>query len=115
MTNEELLVAMSDMMDQKLEEKLDLKPGQRFSEKLDQIFDEKLKPFDERLTKLELAMENVVVPGIQQLCAAYSSEYGRYHDCGEQYARTAQDVYVLKSVVQKHSEQIEELQQASGL
>lgn len=100
MTNEELLVAMSDMMDQKLEEKLDkkldekldqkldekldqkfeekldLEPGQRFSEKLDQIFDEKLKPFDERLTKLELAMENVVVPGIQQLCAAYSSEYG---------------------------------------
>ena len=99
MTNEELLVAMSDMMDQKLEEKLD----------------EKLKPFDERLTKLELAMENVVVPGIQQLCAAYSSEYGRYHDFGEQYARTAQDVDVLKSVVQKHSEQIEELQQASGL
>ena len=115
MTNEELLVAMSDMMDQKLEEKLDLEPGQRFSEKLDQIFDEKLKPFDERLTKLELAMENVVVPGIQQLCAAYSSEYGRYHDFGEQYARTAQDVDVLKSVVQKHSEQIEELQQASGL
>ena len=100
MTNEELLVAMSDMMDQKLEEKLDkkldekldqkldekldqkfeekldLEPGQRFSEKLDQIFDEKLKPFDERLTKLELAMENVVVPGIQQLCAAYSSEFG---------------------------------------
>ena len=64
MTNEELLVAMSDMMDQKLEEKLDQK------------LDEKLKPFDERLTKLELAMENVVVPGIQQLCAAYSSEYG---------------------------------------
>ena len=64
MTNEELLVAMSDMMDQKLEEKLDKK------------LDEKLKPFDERLTKLELAMENVMVPGIQQLCAAYSSEYG---------------------------------------
>ena len=64
MTNEELLVAMSDMMDQKLEEKLDKK------------LDEKLKPFDERLTKLELAMENVVVPGIQQLCAAYSSEFG---------------------------------------
>ena len=64
MTNEELLVAMSDMMDQKLEEKLDQK------------LDEKLKPFDERLTKLELAMENVVVPGIQQLCAAYSSEFG---------------------------------------
>ena len=72
MTNEELLVAMSDMMDQKLEEKLDKK----LDEKLDQKLDEKLKPFDERLTKLELAMENVVVPGIQQLCAAYSSEYG---------------------------------------
>lgn len=115
MTNEELLVAMSDMMDQKLEEKLDEKLDQKLDEKLDQIFDEKLKPFDERLTKLELAMENVVVPGIQQLCVAYSSEYGRYHDFGEQYARTAQDVDVLKSVVQKHSEQIEELQQASGL
>ena len=76
MTNEELLVAMSDMMDQKLEEKLDEKLDQKLDEKLDQIFDEKLKPFDERLTKLELAMENVVVPGIQQLCAAYSSEYG---------------------------------------
>lgn len=72
MTNEELLVAMSDMMDQKLEEKLDKK----LDEKLDQKLDEKLKPFDERLTKLELAMENVVVPGIQQLCAAYSSEFG---------------------------------------
>ena len=60
------------MMDQKLEEKLDKK----LDEKLDQKLDEKLKPFDERLTKLELAMENVVVPGIQQLCAAYSSEYG---------------------------------------
>ena len=52
MSNEELLAAMSDIIDKKLDEKLD--------EKLDQKFDEKLRPIYTRLDVLELKQDRTM-------------------------------------------------------
>ena len=60
MSNEQLLQAISDMLDgveerleQKLEQKLEEKLEQKLEEKLEQKFDEKLQPINNRLDKLE--------------------------------------------------------------
>ena len=62
MTNQELLFAISDLLDKKLEEKLE----QKLEQKLDQKFDEKLKPIyarldcmDERFDRIEERLDRV--------------------------------------------------------
>ena len=56
MSNEELLAAMADLIDRKLDEKFD----QKFDEKLDQKFDEKLQPIYTRLDILELKQDRTI-------------------------------------------------------
>lgn len=55
MNNEQLLLAITDIIDEKLEEKLDKK----LEEKLDKKFDEKLQPIYARLDNVEHRLDNV--------------------------------------------------------
>ena len=65
MTNEELLVAMSNMMDQRLDEKLEpLKKD--------------MSEVKDRVTNIELNIENDIRPGIITLCDAYGTQFDRY-------------------------------------
>lgn len=62
MTNEELLVAMSNMMDQRLDEKLEpLKKD--------------MSEVKDRVTNIELNIENDIRPGIITLCDAYGTQF----------------------------------------
>ncbi len=54
MNNEQLLQAITDIMDEKLEEKLDKK----LEEKLDKKFEEKLQPIYVRLDNVEHRLDN---------------------------------------------------------
>ena len=58
MTNEELLVAMSDMMDRKLEP-----------------LEKDMSEVKERVTNIELNIENDIRPGIITLCDAYGKQF----------------------------------------
>ncbi len=53
MTNSELLMAISDMLDQKLEEKLEQKLEEKLDKKLDEKLDKKLAPINEKLDRIE--------------------------------------------------------------
>ena len=53
MTNSELLVAISDMLEQKLEEKLEQKLEEKLDKKLDEKFEQKLAPVNEKLDRIE--------------------------------------------------------------
>ncbi|MDD6192816.1 MAG: hypothetical protein PUB24_07040 [Lachnospiraceae bacterium] len=124
MTNQELLTAMSDMMDEKLDTR-----DEKLKKTMSDIMDEKLEPLKvdiadmkedisdlkTRVTKLEVDNETIIIPGINELRAAYNSEFDKYQVSIEDHERLVTDVDALKTVVPHHSEQIAELQQVCGL
>lgn len=90
MTNEELLVAMSNMMDQRLDEKLEpLKKD--MSEVKDRVtnienrvtniedrvtnMETQITNIKDRVTNIELNIENDIRPGIITLCDAYGTQF----------------------------------------
>ena len=86
--------------------------------------DERLDHMDERLDgleqgvdelkdrtkRLELNLENNVIPRLQVIEDCYLSTYKRYSGENDKMETLQQDVDVLKTVVSLHSEQIKDLQ-----
>lgn len=110
-----------DHMDERLDhmdERLD-----HMDERLDHM-DERLDHMDERLDnleqgveelkgrtkKVELTLENNVLPRLQVIEDCYLSTYKRYSAELDKMEAVQKDVSVLKTVVTLHSEQIAELQ-----
>lgn len=85
MTDNELLLAMSDMLDKKL------------------------KPINDRLKKIELTQENDILPRLQNIEACYTSTYKRYQTGIEQIEAMQADIDVMKSVIREHSEKLQKL------
>lgn len=85
MTDNELLLAISDM------------------------FDKKLKPVNDRLKKIELTQENDILPRLQNIEACYTSTYKRYQTGIEQIEAMQADIDVMKSVIREHSEKLQKL------
>ena len=101
MTNEELLVAMSDMMDQRLDEKLEpLKKD--------------MSEVKDRVTNIELNIENDIRPGIITLCDAYGTQLDRYSISIESHEKMKTDIEVLKSIVSRHFDLLPEERRAIG-
>lgn len=101
MTNEELLVAMSNMMDQRLDEKLEpLKKD--------------MSEVKDRVTNIELNMENDIRPGIITLCDAYGTQFDRYSISIESHEKMKTDIEVLKSIVSRHFDLLPEERRAIG-
>ena len=63
MTDNELLPAISEMLDKKLESNL--------------------KPIENRLTRIELTLENYILPRLQTIESCYTDTYNRYKDYAE--------------------------------
>lgn len=90
MTDNELLLAISEMMDIKL--------------------DAKLKPIENRLKRIEVdLLENNVIPRLNTIEACYTSTYDRYKDSVEDYEAMKQDISIIKKVVTEHSEKLQKL------
>lgn len=101
MTNEELLVAMSNMMDQRLDEKLEpLKKD--------------MSEVKDRVTNIKLNIENDIRPGIITLCDAYGTQFDRYSISIESHEKMKTDIEVLKSIVSRHFDLLPEERRAIG-
>lgn len=85
MTDNELLLAMSD------------------------ILDKKLKPINDRLKKIELTQENDILPRLQNIESCYTSTYKRYQIGIEQIDAMQADIDVIKSVIREHSEKLQKI------
>lgn len=85
MTDNELLLALSDM------------------------FDKKLKPINDRLKKIELTQENDILPRLQNIESCYTSTYKRYQTGVEQIEAMQADIEILKKVVTDHSEKLQKI------
>jgi len=85
MTDNELLLAISNMIDQKL------------------------KPINDRLKRIELTQENDILPRLQNIESCYTSTFKRYQSSVEQIESMQADIDVLKHVVTEHSEKLQKL------
>lgn len=82
MSDDELLIAMSNMMDSKL------------------------KPIENRLKRMEATFENNMLPHMQNIESCYVATYERYQNSADKMESVALDVELLKRVVAEHSEKL---------
>lgn len=99
MTDNELLLSISNIMDYKLE------PVNRNIHKTkDDITDIKT-----RVKKIELTQETQILPRLNTIEACYISTFERYKDSVETYDSMKQDISVMKKVLAEHSEKLQKL------
>ena len=85
MTDNELLLAISNM------------------------FDKKLKPINDRLKQIEITQENEILPRLQNIEACYTSTFKRYQTGIEQIEAMQADIDVMKKVISEHSEKLQRI------
>lgn len=90
MTNNELLLAMSDMMEKKLDAKL-------------HPLENHLRSVKDGVRQLKLFQEGVIMPRLQNIESCYVDTYKRYQAGSEQIKAMQVDIDVMKSVIQEHS------------
>ena len=85
MTDNELLLAMSDLLDKKLQ------------------------PIKDDIQFLKLQNENDILPRLQNIEACYTSTYNRYKSGVSQIEAMQTDIDVMKSVIREHSEKLQKI------
>lgn len=87
MTDNELLLAISNMMDEKLE------------------------PVKTDIKNTRILIENDILPRLQNIEACYTSTYRRYSNGIEEMKALKSDMDIIKKVVAEHSEKLKKLAQ----
>lgn len=96
MTDNELLLAISDMMDDKL--KAEMQP---LKNNLQSVKDE--------VHQIKLYQENVILPRLNTIESCYTDTYNRYKDYADKMDAAFADIELLKKVVSEHSEKLQRL------
>ena len=76
---------------------------------ISEMLDKKLKPVNDRLKRIELTQENEILPRLQNIESCYTSTYKRYQIGTEQIDAIQADIEVIKSVVREHSEKLQKI------
>ena len=85
MTDNELLLAMSE------------------------ILDKKLQPIESRTKRIELLLENDILPRMQNIESCYTSTYRRYQSGAEQIDAMKDDIDIMKKVITEHSGMLQKI------
>lgn len=85
MSDNELLLAMSEMMDKKL------------------------KPIQDSITQIKITQENDILPRLQNIEACYTSTYNRYANGIEKLDSIIQDIEIMKKVIHEHSIKLQKI------
>lgn len=92
--------ARLDAMDAKWEARLDA---------MDAKWEAKLDAMDMRLKRVEMKLENDVVPRLQNIEDCYRTTFDRYRESAAGYEAMQADVEILKKVVMDHSEKLRQM------
>lgn len=71
------------------------------------MLDEKLKPIEKRIKKVEINQENEIMPRLRTIEACYTSTYDRYAQGVNEIESIVQDIKLLKKVVTEHSAKLQ--------
>lgn len=85
MTDNELLLAMSELMDKKLE------------------------PMKNDIRDTKLLLENDIMPRLQNIESCYTSTYRRYASGIQEMEALKADMEIVKKVVAEHSEKLQKI------
>ncbi len=103
MTDNELLLAISNMMDTKLDARL--KPMEN---DIKSIKDEQTRIKDEQ-TRINLIIENDILHDINILVENYVPAAKRYQDATSQIEAMQADMDIMKKVISDHSEKLKKI------
>ena len=116
MTDNELLLAISSMIDPLREDfnsmKEDLNSVKKDLNSVKRDLNsvkEDMQDVKERVKKIELTQENKILPRLNTIEACYISTFNRYKEHVETYDSMKQDIHVIKKVVMEHSERLQKL------
>lgn len=96
MTDNELLLAMSEMMDIKLKSEL-------------QPLKNDLQSVKEEIHQIKLFQENVILPRLSTIESCYTDTYNRYKNYAEKMEAAFADIDIMKKVIAEHSEKLQKL------
>lgn len=96
MTDNELLLAISEMMDTKLKSEL-------------QPLKNDLQSVKNEVHQIKLYQENVILPRLSTSESCYTDTYNRYKDYADKMDAAFADIELLKKVVAEHSEKLQKL------
>ena len=102
MTDNELLLAISNMLD----------PLRKDIQKTRDDIQETRNDIQEiktRVKNIELVQESKILPRLEEIESCYTSTYNRYKDNVETYETMKQDISIIKKVVAEHSEKLQKL------
>ena len=127
MTDNELLLALSNLFDKKLqpikediselkdrvaslETKVISLENRMASLETKVIFlEDKIDTLDTRTRRLELQLETQLIPRLQNIESCYTSTYNRYKSGVTQIEAIQEDVTMLKTVVTEHSQKLQKI------
>ena len=96
MTDNELLLAISEMMDSKLKSEL-------------QPLKNDIQSIKNEVHQIKLYQENVIIPRLNTIESCYTDTYNRYRDYADKMDAAFADIELLKKVVTEHSEKLQKL------
>lgn len=102
MTDNELVLAISNMLDPLKEDIQELKEDVR-------ELKGDVRELKVRVKKIELVQENEILPRLNTIESCYVSTYDRYRISVEDHETMKQDLSVVKKVVADHSEKLQRI------
>ena len=103
MTENELLLAISDMMDHKLKSEL-----QPIKNDLQTVKNE-VQAVKDDVHHMKLYQENIIMPRLNTIESCYTDTYGRYRNYSDKMEAAFEDMELLKRVVSEHSMKLQAL------
>lgn len=103
MIDNEFLLAISNMMDKKLDSRL--KP---IEDSIQAVKDE-VEIVKNELYNVKLFQENVILPRLNTIESCYTSTYDRYKKYADRMEANFDDTELLKKVVTEHSEKLQKI------
>lgn len=109
MTNNELLLAISNMLDPIREEIQEIREEIReIKEDIREIRSD-IQELKNRVKRIELIQENEIMPRLNTIESCYTSTYDRYKDSVEGYEALKADNEVMKKIIMEHSDRLKML------
>lgn len=117
MTNNELLLAISNMLDSKL--KAELQPIKNEMQDIRneiqgmkgemQVMKGEIQIMKGEIQQMKLFQENVIMPRLNTIESCYTDTFRRYRDYTDRMDDAFQDIDILKNVVTEHSEKLQKI------
>lgn len=100
MTDNELLLAIGDLMDRKLKSELQSEL---------QLIKDEIRDMKQRMSSLELHLENITDKNIELLTENYVPASKRYLQESARIESIQADIDVMKRVIREHSEKLQKI------